>query len=142
MRAQYLEMIFCRERDVSQRRNAMNMPAAPTDVLRKLCLALPEAIEKAMKRGPTYRVRGKIFAMDRQWTGVATVWCKAPPGSQHVLVGADPLRFFVPPYVGAKGWIGVRLEDDPDWDEVAAIVRRSHRLIATSRSGGRRQSGP
>ena len=47
-----------------------------------------------------------------------------------MLVGADPFRFFVPPYLGPKGWIGMRLDEGPDWDEVAAIVRRSYRLIA------------
>jgi len=47
-----------------------------------------------------------------------------------VLVGADARRFFVPPYVGSKGWIGMRLDDEPDWDEVAVVVRRSYRLTA------------
>jgi predicted DNA-binding protein (MmcQ/YjbR family) len=47
-----------------------------------------------------------------------------------VLVGADPERFFVPPYVGHKGWVGMRLDHEPDWDEVAVLVRRSYRLIA------------
>ena len=56
--------------------------------------------------------------------------CKAPVGAQEVLVGADPARFFVPPYVGHKGWIGIRLDHRPDWDEVAVVVRRSYRLIA------------
>lgn len=86
-----------------------------------------------MKRGPTYRILDKIFAMDRGWNGAATVWCKAPEGSQSVLVGADPIRFFVPPYVGPKGWIGVRLDSDPDWNEVDALIRRSYRLIAPRR---------
>ena len=60
-------------------------------------------------------------------------WLKAPPGSQMVLVGADPERFFVPPYVGHKGWIGMRLDNDPDWDEVAVLVGRSYRLVAPKR---------
>lgn len=106
----------------------------PAHRLRALCLALPEATEVAMRRGPTYRVADKIFAMDRIHPrgegGVATVWCKAPPGSQAVLIGADPGRFFAPPYVGPKGWVGMRLDRDPDWNEVAALVERSYRLIA------------
>jgi predicted DNA-binding protein (MmcQ/YjbR family) len=57
----------------------------------------------------------------------------AAPGSQELLVGADSKTFFVPPYVGHKGWIGVRLDDRPDWGEVAVIVRRSYRLIAPKR---------
>ena len=57
----------------------------------------------------------------------------APPGSQMVLVGADPERFFVPPYVGPKGWVGMRLDTHPDWEEVAKVVTRSYRLIAPKR---------
>jgi predicted DNA-binding protein (MmcQ/YjbR family) len=109
------------------------MPSGPADLLRAICLALPEAAEVAMRRGPTYRVGGKIFAMERVLEGCTTVWCKAPEGSQAVLVGADPERFFAPPYVGPKGWVGMRLCDAPDWAEVEALVRRSYRLIAPRR---------
>lgn len=106
------------------------MPAKPIDRLRKICLALPEAEEKEAWGDPTFRVRDRIFAMEKRGDSRISVWCKAPPGSQMVLVGADPERFFVPPYVGSKGWVGVRLDTDPDWTEVAAIVRRSYKLIA------------
>jgi predicted DNA-binding protein (MmcQ/YjbR family) len=106
------------------------MPKKPTDRLRKICLALPEAEERETWGDPTFRVRDKIFAMEKRGDGRISIWCKAPPGSQMVLVGADPERFFVPPYVGHKGWVGVRLDNDPDWEEVAEIVRRSYRLTA------------
>jgi predicted DNA-binding protein (MmcQ/YjbR family) len=109
------------------------MPEQPTDRLRAICLALPEAVEKEAWGDPTFRVREKIFAMEKRGDGRISVWCKAPPGSQMVLVGADPDRFFVPPYVGHKGWIGMRLDDAPDWSEVAEVVRRSYRLIAPKR---------
>ena len=105
----------------------------PIDRLRAICLALPEAVEKEAWGDPTFRVREKIFAMEKRGDGRISVWCKAPPGSQMVLVGADPERFFVPPYVGHKGWIGMRLDDGPDWSEVAEVVRRSYRLIAPKR---------
>ena len=95
------------------------MRRKPIDRLRAICLALPEAEEKETWGDPTFRVRDKIFAMEKRGDGRVSVWCKAPPGSQMVLVGADPERFFVPPYVGPKGWVGVRLDDKPDWDEVA-----------------------
>ena len=101
--------------------------------LRGLCLALPEAVEKETWGDPTFRVRDKIFAMEKRGDGRVSLWCKAPPGSQMVLVGADPNRFFVPTYVGHKGWVGVRLDNGPDWDEVAAMVRRSYRLTAPKR---------
>ncbi len=86
-----------------------------------------------MRRGPTYRICDKVFAMARPWQGGASVWCKAPPGSQEVLVGSDPARFFAPPYVGTKGWVGMRIDHRPDWQEVAALVRRSYRLVAPRR---------
>ncbi len=98
---------------------------------------LPEASEKLAWGDPTFRVRDKIFAMKKRGDGRVSVWCKAPPGSQEVLVSADPERFFVPPYVGHKGWVGMRLDEDPNWSEVAEIVRRSYRLIAPKRLASR-----
>ena len=73
--------------------------------------------------------------MEKCGDGRVSLWCKVPAGSQMVLIGADPKRFFAPPYVGPKGWVGVRLDDGPDWDEIAALVRRSYRLIAPKRLG-------
>ncbi len=109
------------------------MPEEPIERLRAICLALPEATEKQAWGDPTFRVRDKIFAMEKRGDGRISLWCKAPPGSQEILVGADPELFFVPPYVGSKGWIGVRLDRDPDWEEVAEVVKRSYRLIAPKR---------
>ena len=106
------------------------MTAAPIERLRPICLGLPEAVEKEAWGDPTFRIRDKIFAMEKRGDGRVSVWCKAPPGSQEVLVGADPELFFVPPYVGHKGWVGMRLDREPDWDEVARFVTRSYRLIA------------
>ena len=103
------------------------------DRLRAICLALPEALEQETWGDPTFRVRGKIFAMVKRGDGRISLWCKAPPGSQLILIGADPDRFFAPPYVGPKGWIGMRLDDEPDWAEVDGLVRRSYRLIAPRR---------
>ena len=108
----------------------MSMSKQLTARLRSICLALPEATEKEAWGDPTFRVRDRIFAMEKRGDGRVSVWCKAAPGSQAVLVGADPALFFVPPYVGSKGWVGMRLDASPDWDEVAIIVRRSYRLIA------------
>jgi predicted DNA-binding protein (MmcQ/YjbR family) len=109
------------------------MAKLPSDRLRATCLALPEAVEQQAWGDPTFRVRQKIFAMEKRGDGRLSVWCKAPPGSQMVLVGADPERFFVPPYLGHKGWIGMRLDHRPDWGEVALVVRRSYRLVAPRR---------
>ena len=101
--------------------------------LRALCLALPEAAEKETWDLPTFRVRDKIFVMAIIRETPLALWCKAPPGSQAILVGADPQRFFVPPYVGHKGWVGMRLGKGVDWREVDALVTRSYRLTAPKR---------
>lgn len=120
-------------------------PAGPTvppdsaagERLRIVCLALPEAYEKTTWGAPTYRVRRRIFAMERHDDGRTALWCKAPRGVQRVLVEEDPARWFAPPYVGPKGWIGMWIDDAADWDEVDAVVRRSYLLIAPKRLGNR-----
>lgn len=106
------------------------MSSQPTARLRSICLALPEAAEKEAWGDPTFRVRDKIFAMEKRGDGRISLWCKAPPGSQAILVGADSETFFVPPYVGHKSWIGVRLDRKPDWTEIATLIQRSYRLTA------------
>jgi predicted DNA-binding protein (MmcQ/YjbR family) len=111
--------------------------AAVTQRLREFCLRLPEAGEAEAWVDATFWVRGKIFAMTKFGDGRISVWCKAPPGSPRVLVGAEPETFFVPPYVGSKGWVGMRLDDEPDWNDVSALVGRSYRLIAPKRLAAR-----
>lgn len=112
--------------------------AVVTDRLRSICLALPEAVEKVTWDAPTFRVRDRIFAMLHAADDRASVWCKAPPGAQAVLVGAAPERFFRPPYVGPKGWIGVWLDtaagwQEADWQELADLISRSYRMTAPKR---------
>jgi predicted DNA-binding protein (MmcQ/YjbR family) len=109
----------------------------PVKRLRQICLALPEATEQETWGDPTFRVRTKIFAMPKQGDGRLSVWCKAPPGAQEALVSTDPARFFAPPYVGPKGWIGIRLDRQVDWDEVSELVTGSYRLIAPKRLAAR-----
>lgn len=110
------------------------MDAKIGEHLRAICLALPAVTEKQAWGDPTYRVRDKIFAMEKRGDGRTSVWCKVPDGLQPIMVADDPNRFFVPPYVGPKGWVGIRLDvDDPRWTEVAALVLRSYRLIAPKR---------
>jgi predicted DNA-binding protein (MmcQ/YjbR family) len=109
------------------------MPLRPLTRLRKICLALPQAYEQETWGEATFRVNGKMFVVAREEDGRPRFACKAPLGSQEVLVNADPKRFYVPPYVGAKGWVGVWLDGRPDWDEVARIVARSYRLVAPKR---------
>ena len=114
------------------------MPASPLSRLRKICLALPEAHEVEAWGEPTFRVRNKLFAMyasasTHHGAGRPGVWCKAAPGNQTLMVRAAPERFFVPPYVGPSGWIGIFLDRGPDWNEVRELVADSYRLIAPKR---------
>lgn len=114
----------------------MKKQASVVDHVRRLCLALPEATEKEAWATPTFRVRDKMFAMvadNHHGDGRLAVWVKAPPGEQEVLIGADPERFFKPPYVGPSGWIGINLEDGMDWDEVADHLREGYLLVAPKR---------
>lgn len=107
--------------------------AAADERLRAICLDFPEAVERETWEAPTYRVRDKIFAMQRGTEAPIALWCKANPGVQEMLVAGDPARYFVPPYVGHNGWIGVRLDGGVDWDDVADLVAESYRLIAPKR---------
>jgi predicted DNA-binding protein (MmcQ/YjbR family) len=120
------------------------MSAGPLRRLRKLCLALPEATERQAWGSPTFRVRNKMFAMfadNHHDDGRIAVWCKAAPGAQEVLVRSPDGRFFVPPYVGVNGWIGVRLEGDVDWETVAALLEDGYRLIAPKRVAAQLDGG-
>jgi len=118
------------------------MSDAALDRLRAICLALPEATEQETWGDPTFRVRARIFAMPKAGDGRLSLWCKAPPGAQAVLVGADPSRFFVPPYVGHRGWIGVRLDGPVDWDEVADLVCESYQITAPKRLAALLRASP
>ena len=111
-------------------------PDGPIPRLREICLALPEAEEKEAWGECTFRVGGKMFAMtdnDHHESGHVAVWVKAPPMVQEILVGSDPKRFFKPPYVGHKGWVGVRLDVKVVWDELAAILRDGYLMSAPKR---------
>jgi hypothetical protein len=101
--------------------------------VRRICLAFPEAREKEAWGDPTWRVRDKIFVMQKGNYHAArpSLWMKAPEGMQGVLVEAAPERFFVPPYVGKNGWIGLWMDTDAvDWEELTALARDSYRLTA------------
>lgn len=114
------------------------MPPKPLTRLRRLCLALPQAHEVEAWGTPTFRVRNKLFAMyasadDHHGAGRPAVWCKAGPGNQEFMVQTAPKRFFVPPYVGPSGWIGVYLDKVADWTELAELLEDSYRLTAPKR---------
>ncbi len=102
--------------------------------IREICLALPETSERLSHGAPTFFVRGKrAFVMvltDHHGDGRFAIWCAAPDGLQSMLVEADPERFFVPPYVGHRGWLGVRLDRLLDWAELTGIVEDAFAEVA------------
>ncbi|HEU4758459.1 MAG TPA: MmcQ/YjbR family DNA-binding protein [Dehalococcoidia bacterium] len=105
----------------------------PLKTLRRLCLALPEATERISHGEPTWFIQGKktfVIYADHHHDDRLAFWCAAPPGAQDVLVTSDPDRFFVPPYVGHRGWLGVRLDVPVDWDLIASLVADAYRMVA------------
>jgi len=104
------------------------------DRLRAICLALPETSERLSHGAPSFFVREKkCFLMvldDHHGDGIFGIWCAAPLGNQEFLIGANPARFFRPPYVGHRGWLGVRFNDGVDWDELEGVVEDAFATVA------------
>jgi hypothetical protein len=101
--------------------------------LRQVCLALPETTERLSHGEPTWFVRDKktfVTYADHHHDDRLAFWCAAPAGLQRSMVASDPDRFFVPPYVGHRGWLGVYLDVPVDWAEIAEIVEDAYRMIA------------
>ncbi|MFC4603413.1 MmcQ/YjbR family DNA-binding protein [Rhodococcus kronopolitis] len=116
----------------------------PLDRLRGLCLALPEATERVSHGEPAWFVRrAPQFAMfaDRHHDDRVAFWAAAPAGAQEDWIRRDSLRYFRPPYVGTRGWIGVFLDVRVDWDEVADIVEDAYRTVAPRNLVSRLDSG-
>ena len=112
------------------------MAQDPLEKLRKLCLALPETTERLSHGEPTWFVRDKktfVTYANHHHDDRLAFWCAAPDGAQAALVAAAPERFFIPPYVGYRGWIGVRLDVPVDWDEIADLVTDAYRVVAPKR---------
>jgi hypothetical protein len=112
------------------------MPPDPLTELREICLALPETTERPSHGEPTWFVRDKkvfVTLADHHHDDRLAFWCAAPDGVQAALVAEHPARFFRPPYVGHRGWLGVYLDVPVDWDEIAAIVEDAFRISAPAR---------
>jgi hypothetical protein len=107
---------------------------AALERLRAVCLALPETSERLSHGAPSFFVRSKTcFLMlldNHHGDGRFAVWCAAEPGTQEALVVGDPDRFFRPPYVSHRGWLGVMLHGRIDWDDVAGIVEDAFCTVA------------
>jgi len=118
-------------------RDDLGMSPAKSSIarVRDICLAFPEVTERLSHGAPTFFVRDKkTFVM--AWVDghhdhrFPHLWCAAPAGAQEAMVAAEPARFFRPPYVGHRGWLGLRLDVDVDWDEIAEICEDAYRTIA------------
>lgn len=112
---------------------------------REICLALPGVSERLSHGSPTWFAGKKTMVMyldDHHGDGRLALWVAAPAGIQAEMVDLEPNRFFVPPYVGGRGWIGVRLDRSPDWVEVAEIVEDAFRTVATKRLLVQLEDGP
>jgi len=118
------------------RRKGTVRPMNVEDRIRAICMALPGVTEKQSHGAPAF-FAGKQFVM--LWPDghhdhhFPHLWCAAPPGVQAELVTTEPDRFFRPPYVGGRGWIGVRLDGRVDWGELAAVCEEAFRTVAPKR---------
>ena len=107
----------------------------PVARLRAIASALPEVTEKLSHGEVSFFCRKQFVMVDDHHHGAdhLAFWCAAAPGAQDELIGSDPDTFFRPPYVGHRGWVGVRIDREPDWDEVAEVVRDAYRQVAPRR---------
>lgn len=106
--------------------------------LRAICMALPEVTERLSHGAPTWFAGGKkpfvtLWAGGHHADDFPHLWCAGLPGAQQELTAAEPGRFFRPPYVGGRGWIGIRLDGDLDWAEIAELCQDAYRAIAPAR---------
>jgi hypothetical protein len=121
--------------------------ASPIERLRQTCLAFPDAYEKVSDGEPTFWVGKKMFASfvdasHHHGAGRHAVWCKSTPLNQDLMVSRLPDRYFVPPYVGPSGWVGIYLDRRPAWTVVADRLRESYKLVAPSRLLATMDAGP
>jgi len=105
--------------------------------VRKICLALPEVTERPSHGAPTFFVKGKtcvtVWADGHHDHTFPHLWCAAPQGAQEMRIAEDPDRIFRPPYVGHRGWIGVRLDKKPDWAQIEELCEDADRTVAPAR---------
>jgi hypothetical protein len=112
-------------------------PRNPLERLRRIVFAFPETSERLSHGAPTFWGGKKTFAsfhVNHHGDGRVAVWCKAPPGVQEALVEKDPVVFFVPPYTGPSGWVGIRLDRKVDLGAVAALLEQGYRMVAPPRA--------
>ena len=115
----------------------MKKSANALERLRSIVSALPETSERISHGSPTFWGGKKTFAsfhVDHHGDGRVAIWCKLPSGGKEAMVGSDPARYFVPPYVGPSGWVGIDMEGDVDWAAVAGLLEEGYRTVAPKRA--------
>jgi hypothetical protein len=102
--------------------------------VRDLCLAQPGVTERVSHGEPAWFV-GKQFVTvaDRHHDDRVAFWAAAPDGAQEHWIALDPGRFFRPPYVGGRGWVGVYLDVEQNWDDITEIIERAHAVVTVPR---------
>jgi hypothetical protein len=110
--------------------------SAIVERVREICLSFPEATERVSHGAPAFYVKKQfvmLWADGHHDHHFPHLWCAAPVGVQAELVDTEPERFFRPPYVGGRGWLGVRLDKQVDWAELAAICEDAYRTVAPAK---------
>ena len=116
-------------------------PKATFEKIRKLCLSWPDVEEKLSHGSAAFFARKRTFMYfvdNHHGDGNVGVWCNVSEGGQEVLVGSDPKNFFIPPYVGCSGWVGMRIDRGLPWSTISSIVKDAY--AATSRAAASRRS--
>jgi len=106
---------------------------APIERVRRLCVAWPDVTERLRHGEPSWFVRDRrsiATGADRHHDDRVALWIAAPPGARDPLIDADPERYFIPPYVGHRGWIGVYLDVEVDWDKVEELIANAYHTVA------------
>lgn len=109
----------------------------PLTQLREICLARPDSTERLSHGEPTWFYKGKrvfVTYANHHHGARLSFWCVAGEGVQEAVVGSEPERFFRPPYVGGKGWLGVYLDVEIDWNEIEGLVQAAYDIVAKSRA--------
>jgi hypothetical protein len=111
--------------------------SSPLTRVRRICLSLPETTERASHGAPSFFIRDKVcfvnYMDNHHEDGRLALWCACPSGMRDGLVKAQPDQHFVPPYVGFRGWIGVRLDREPNWDDVERVIRDAYLAVAPTK---------
>jgi hypothetical protein len=107
---------------------------SPLERVRSICMSLPEVEERLSHGAPSFFAGGKktiaMFVDDHHGDGKLGIWTAAPPGEQEALIAQDPGRYFRPPYVGVRGWIGVCIDDTLSDTELSEILETAYRCVA------------